>query len=44
MSAGERFSIEDGIEMVQSMRQYNANACSYDSTYVCISIHVLHSS
>ena len=36
VSAGREVLIGDGIEMVQSVSQYNANACSYDNAYVNI--------
>lgn len=36
VSAGREVLIGDGIEMVQSVSQYNVNACSYDNAYVNI--------
>ena len=36
MSPGREVLIGDGIEMVQSVRQYNVNAYSYDNAFVNI--------
>lgn len=36
MSPGREVLIGDGIEMVQSVSQYNVNARSYDNAYVNI--------